>query len=114
MTEDEAKIKWCPFVRITLRTGHGAGNKVMDGDWGGPQGPNNISKASRCIGSKCMAWRETNPAVAAGMLSRNMVPNPAYSEFEFSIPAVPAMIEVPGDPQPGSPAEGYCGLAGKP
>mgnify|MGYP000181417732 CR=1 FL=1 len=47
MTEDEAKTKWCPHVRV--ETGHIEGPAVnrSDSDW--PMG--------RCIGSACMAWR---------------------------------------------------------
>lgn len=77
MTEDEAITKWCPFARVVK-------------DWRDPTpddqtriyGPFNRdcvisldecdSDLTSCIGSQCMAWRETKPA------------------------------------------EGYCGLAGKP
>jgi len=61
MTEDEAKMKWCPFVRHD--NGTGAFNR---GAWGGPKSENydpiNIKNnegkfACNCIGSVCMAWR---------------------------------------------------------
>lgn len=43
MTEDEAKTKWCP-VANTRFIPAGAGATASD----------------RCIGSACMAWRETH------------------------------------------------------
>jgi hypothetical protein len=40
MTEEEAKTKWCPF----MRTPHALG-----------------PTANRCIASECMAWRKWTP-----------------------------------------------------
>jgi hypothetical protein len=50
MTEDEAKTKWCPFVRtpMKIRDNFYVANQVtIDGQTDGP----------KCIGSACMAWR---------------------------------------------------------
>jgi translation initiation factor RLI1 len=47
MTEDEAKQKWCPMVRMDKET---FGNRFEDGD--------NVLHNSNCIGSACMMWRE--------------------------------------------------------
>jgi hypothetical protein len=45
MTEDDAKTKWCPMVRM--------------GDMNAPTGINAGNQAgTTCIGSACMMWRE--------------------------------------------------------
>lgn len=49
MTEDEAKTKWCPFVRDA-----DAGANVSNLD--------RLPHWSSCIGSQCMAWRPSPPA----------------------------------------------------
>lgn len=55
MTEDEAKTKWCPFVRVVhvgelkINSGNRIYNAVSDQTI--TDGP------ACCIGSECMAWR---------------------------------------------------------
>lgn len=62
MTEEQAKTKWCPMVRIVVVNDHIQENRhgqfrAVDNDGTGPF----------CIGSACMMWREeqdksdTNP-----------------------------------------------------
>ena len=84
MTEDEAKMKWCPFARVICITGDP--EKPNTGSYG----PANrlaterdavAIQSANCIGSHCAAWREIK---------------------QFS--------EKQGDVVIG----GYCGLAGKP
>lgn len=48
MTEDEAKTKWCPFVRF-----HGTPSDDCV-----PNRSGSFSDTTRCLGSECMAWRE--------------------------------------------------------
>lgn len=49
MTEDEAKTKWCPHVRLSGRDNRADGAQ--------PQ-------AVTCIGSACMAWRAIREEVS--------------------------------------------------
>lgn len=86
MTEDEAKTKWCPFVRMAVGTVAEDGesnvplvgatpNRFVDrnsGRWSYPKG-------AACIGSACMAWRDA-----------------------------------PLNRQPNVGRAGYCGLSGRP
>lgn len=57
MTEDEAKTKWCPFVRFADATTEGTFNRYADGCW-----PVNVN----CIGSACMVWRKHGTVGNAG------------------------------------------------
>lgn len=51
MTEDEARQKWCPFVRVAYPESIGGCN-VINRLYNTPSpGP------CRCIASGCMAWR---------------------------------------------------------
>lgn len=56
MTEDEAKTKWCPMVRVDLYISNRDLSCV-----GNRSEHNTIS--DRCIGSACMMWR---PRLIAG------------------------------------------------
>ena len=58
MTEDEAKTKWCPFVRHEGDEGSTFNRGIIDPlniQGGDPDG-----YRCTCIGSACMAWRFTN------------------------------------------------------
>ena len=50
MTEDEAKIRWCPFANVSDRPD---GPIAGANRWPG----NSFANHSCCIGSACMAWR---------------------------------------------------------
>lgn len=91
MTEDEAKIKWCPFARVMqteqLKNANGmpvdaiaaTSNRRSDYDY------------VKCIGSKCMAWR--------------------WEEVNYSPPDTCEGLQQEGNRLV---RIGYCGLAGKP
>ena len=94
MTEDEAKTKWCPHVRIACGLIEEGGKVLPDlptfNRVALPSGPAVFPKAATCVGSKCMAWRETSPVKASMDLG------PSSGRL------------------PATPARGYCGLSGKP
>jgi hypothetical protein len=55
LTELEAKTKWCPFVRFKSNdSGSGPAYNRSPSIYG--------SENLLCIGSRCMAWRESEPA----------------------------------------------------
>lgn len=88
MTEDDAKTKWCPFVRV-LVSDPGAGlapaayNRVCTSE-----GNSGVDESNNCIGSACMAWRNITEKSSSGT-ARNL-----FIKYEV--------------------VGGYCGLAGKP
>ncbi len=109
-TEDEAKTKWCPFVRTGLTAGMAVNRHVADA----PKARDGVYDETRCIGSQCMAWRKSSDATEA-----------RYEHFSGSKP--PGTWELvgaaKGDPgtedhewrrivKPAEPAYGYCGVAG--
>jgi hypothetical protein len=91
MIEDEAKTKWCPFSRFAWP--HGATANRDEGDDWHPD----MAKATRCIGSACMAWRwETE-------------------EFEQAIERYEDSFNIGGITHREKPVcQGHCGLAGNP
>lgn len=56
MTEEQAKTKWCPFVRLTASQGEWHTSR----DPSLPSAPDD-TQAYRCIASACMAWRSRHP-----------------------------------------------------
>ena len=52
-TEEEAKQKWCPFIRFAQQS---SGYMI-------PNRSDNMPDATRCIGSACMAWRKYTAVV---------------------------------------------------
>jgi hypothetical protein len=111
VTADEAKTKWCPFVRTFEMISEEAG-AVASGSNRSGNGHHSYgtSASTACIASACMAWRE--------------VTIQGHQENEYNTAERPA-----GEGwQPGSPGPknlwwwrqvpdrrvGYCGLAGVP
>ena len=56
MTEDEAKTKWCPHVRVP-RVAGSTSNRDSDGDF---------LQEHLCVASQCMAWRLATKAGERG------------------------------------------------
>jgi hypothetical protein len=54
VTEDQAKTRWCPFVRTGLTAGMSVNRHVADA----PGAMDGVHDETRCIGSGCMMWVE--------------------------------------------------------
>ena len=65
MTEDQAKTKWCPFVRTGLTAGMAVNRHVAD--YG-------VYDETRCIGSGCMMWRAAGKTGWCGLASDQYIP----------------------------------------
>lgn len=99
MTEEEAKTKWCPHVRIT---------NDDTGDWKSFR--NNRGKAGdnlnhNCIGSACMMWRWQTKSVLFDPKTKEMAPAVWGQSYDGS-----KFIHMDVDGR----ENGFCGLAGKP
>ncbi len=53
MTEDDAKQKWCPMVRLVPVTFMGKLHAIFSNQ------PDDAFSGESCIGSDCMMWRES-------------------------------------------------------
>lgn len=63
MTEDEAKLLWCPEARVSLyHRSTDANRMVRYGSGEGSEDHQAFLKETRCLGSGCMAWRWSNRA----------------------------------------------------
>ena len=108
MTEDQAKTKWCPMVRMN-------GAEARFG--GAPLGPalnctsyNRNPKEANCIASGCMMWRSTE--VLPAFTGSDVVWWIKKHREIFGSTIIEAKAAADsGKPIPGG---GYCGLGGKP
>ena len=87
-TEEEAKTKWCPFVRF-----HGTPSDDCV-----PNRSGSSTDTTRCLGSACMAWRSH---VEAWDGPGDPPPNQGWAKC-------------PDDWVPWERTAGFCGLSGKP
>lgn len=57
MTEEQARTKWCPMVRLSVGYDDYGESHVAVNRW------NRYESAlySKCVASDCMMWRETEP-----------------------------------------------------
>jgi len=86
MTEDEAKLRWCPMVRY-YNGDDGANSTNRSPEVWSKENHGATSRTNaHCIGSQCMAWRTSHTSVTAG--------GTIVTEAE--------------------PGHGWCGLAGRP
>lgn len=117
MTEDEAKKKWCPFVRLVGGNKNDAGadigshngsafNRVALVD----SGDFSIPHAARCIASDCMAWRvSVVPPYQENVYNREEAP-----EGEGWQPSSPGPRNRHWWRTIPEQRIGFCGLAGAP
>lgn len=110
MTEDEAKTKWCPFVRAVSKRSDDAANRWSNNKPGASATADDLTRDedgnphTLCIASACMAWRWKK------------VPNPDWKPDYF----VQISTQPPRNPYAADPAhvfsaiDGHCGLAGQP
>lgn len=101
MTEDEAKTRWCPFVRF-----HVEGKAPTF-----TATPNREQRGTRCIGAACMAWR-----VVTGMGKTRVHPSVLDKHWlgwnvTDATPDERGFVEITPPPQA---SVGFCGLAGAP
>ena len=110
MTEEEARAKWCPFVRSERQM---EGHVGVEGGWS----VNRDTKGrpvSRCIASDCMAWRN-RPAIYDTEVSYDQaMPSGGGWERTSDLQYVVSGSGVWSRRVENSAATGYCGLAGAP
>lgn len=110
MNEEEAKTKWCPFVRkILVNAGFDTAthNRATVYTTAGTFEESESNKISPCIGSQCMAWRLKSMAEWSAKLKNatsthngRIIPPEKKGYYRAE-----DLEYIP---------EGYCGLAGKP
>lgn len=112
LTEQEARKKWCPYVRH-----EGAVGPFNRGTFFGPlnEHQHNNGTLCNCIASDCMSWRWIEPAERLG--PTRVHPDVLRDYWKGwvvtdSVPDGRGFVEI-SPPTP--PAQrGFCGLAGKP
>jgi hypothetical protein len=109
LTEEEAKTKWCPFVR-------------QNGDNNRPSGNRSIYGEPMCIASQCMAWRWAQQYAREGFKWNPLSERRTTNNQEDGMPLPPdgngweiysAGITRTAWIRRMTPKMGFCGLAGK-
>ena len=99
MTEEEAKTKWCPNVRVTTldeKIASNRGRYVRNDD------------DTNCIGSACMVWRLFG-GYEEQTHATGLPPLPLANEG-WAVHEVGTYVTTYRRPR----MDGFCGLAGKP
>ncbi len=97
MTEEEARAKWCPFVRYSVAFDDYASNRWKQSlPEDEPHALNPVP--CRCIGSACMSWRWV----------QRITNKKEIYDYQHYIGAPRA------EPIYENTEHGFCGLAGKP
>lgn len=98
MTEEDAKTKWCPFVRFVSVNNRGESETSI------PRNP----PITACIGSACMAWRWKNDYERRWDLPKDKPPEGEGWQRVEAIGGVAHWVRQHATPH------GFCGLAGAP
>lgn len=126
LTEDEAREKWCPFVRGVTgeveaegRTRHSGAQPAYNRVIGEEQTA--WPAAVCCIGSKCMSWRSVSPVLSDETKALIATYRRDGSDQVKAVKAIRADtgvdLKVAVDvlrAEMALPKRGYCGLAGRP
>lgn len=98
MTEEEAKTKWCPFVRLIPATDQ---HRVATnrGEYAGDKPKYSDSGNTCCVASACAAWRWAKAFSDGSGFETS--PNLGMAKFQAQNSSKKEVV-------------GYCGLAGKP
>lgn len=112
MTEEDAKTKWCPFVRHSAdgQATFNRGDTDPLNNIAGPGVKNHDAWLCNCIASKCMAWRDHDRIVETGrkIPTSMSVAKPVGNWYcSYSVDE-PVWVETAVE------RVGYCGLAGRP
>lgn len=109
MTEEEAKTKWCPFVRLggPMQT---EGEGTTSNRWPGDDCTKPAS-VYLCIGSACMAWRWQQEKQTVAFLEAVAAHMRTQAKPNFNTATQAVYAETGGK---FARIEGGCGLAGSP
>lgn len=95
MTEQEARQKWCPFVRMTVKPSTMLEKMVVGNNRGQAGSEKGDVVSTACIASDCMAWRVKWSTEQLEARNRSWFGGKPWPEGLSDVP------------------DGYCGLAGK-
>ncbi len=122
MTEQEAKERWCPMVRVVPYKYHAGAADMRTGyESSRPDGK------TTCIGSACMMWRETDDGnTDLTIYTSNVLRNAKVTPTQAAAMSDDELLRIPNLGrkvlnevreklrEPFHRPSGYCGLAGKP
>lgn len=112
LTEEEAKERWCPFVRYLAVFRNHHGDRETAGCFNRGGADSGLEKAC-CIASQCMAWRwqplQADQPFMDAVKKRMDDAKEAHPKAVKYVRANLVEFDLPTEP-----FRGHCGLAGKP
>lgn len=116
LSEEEAKLVWCPYARIIIERDQGEA-RVSGNRWMGEQAATNSPTNSECLGSGCMAWRWRDGVIEARLMPPGDPPplGDGWEQADDEPGALRGHNAVMTRWVRQTPVRrGYCGLAGNP